>query len=121
MQSYFTQLLNYNIQLLNALIIFILTNYITSIFVAIVEKKWLMDKLGLKNIFGKIGILLLIYISHIIGVIIVNNAALSNIVTIFYLSKEGSTILNNLARLGVPLPPIIVKIIGQLNRDDNDN
>lgn len=42
-----------------ALTMFVVMNYITAILVAIVEKKWIKRKLGLKAIFGKIGIIVL--------------------------------------------------------------
>lgn len=117
MRNYFIELLDCNSQLLSALITFIIINYITSIFVIIAEKKYLKEKLGIKSILRKTGSLLLIYIVHIIGVIIINNTVLCNIVISFYLSKEGIEILDNLEYLGVPLPSIIVKIIKQLNND----
>ncbi len=117
MKKYFIELLNCNSQLFYALIVFIIINCITNIFVMIVEERWLKDRMGIKNILGKIGSLLLIYIAHIVGVIIVDNTALCSMVISFYLSKEGIAILNNLERLDVPLPSIIVKILEQLNRD----
>lgn len=117
MPKYFIESLNCNSPLFGALIIFIGINYITGIFVMIVKKKWLKEKIGIKNVLGKIGSLLLIYIAHIIGVIIANNT-LGSIVIYFYLSKEGIEILDNLKQLGVPLPSIIIKIIEQLNNDD---
>lgn len=120
MQTYFIELSSCNCRLLCALIIFMTINYITSIFVMIAEKKWLKEKLGIKNILGKVGILLLIYIAHIIDVIIINNTALSSIVISFYLSKEGVGILDNLEQLGVSLPPPIVKFIKQLNHGDDE-
>lgn len=109
--------LNCNSQLLYALIIFITVNYITSIFVMIVEEKWLKDKMGIKNILGKLGCLLLIYIAHIIDVITTNNTTICSVVISFYLSKEGIAILDNLKRLDIPMPPIIVKMIDQLSND----
>lgn len=84
----------------------------------IVEKRWLKDRMGIKNILGKIGSLLLIYIVHIVGVITFDNTALCGMFISFYLSKEGISILNNLERLDAPLPSIIVKILEQLNRDN---
>lgn len=120
MQKYFIELTNCNSQLFSALLIFIGINYITGIFVMIVEKKWIKEKLGTKNILGKIGSLFLIYITHIIGVIIINNTTPCNIVISFYLSREGFGILNNLEHLDVPLPSIVAKIIKQLNNDDEE-
>lgn len=120
MQKYFIELSNCNSQLFSALLIFIIINYITGIFEMIVEKKGITEKLGIKSILGKIGSLFLIFITHIIGVIIINNTTLCNMVISFYLSREGIEILDNLEHLGVPLPSIIVKIIKQLNNDDEE-
>ena len=85
----------------------------------VVEKKWLQDKIGIKNILGKIGSLLLISIAHIVGVIIVNNTSLCGIVILFYFSEEGIAVLDNLKRLGAPFPSIIIKILEQINRDND--
>lgn len=120
MQNYFIELLNCNSKLFNALIIFIGINYITSIFVMITEKKWLKEKIEINSILKKSGSLFLIYITHIISVIIIDNTALCKMVISFYLSREGIEILDNLRRLDVPLPSIIVKIIKQLNNDDEE-
>ena len=122
MKNFLLQLLGGTDNLIYALTVFVVMNYITAILVAIVEKKWLKGKLGLKDIFGKIGIIVLICIANIIDTMIVgNDSTIRTVVISFYLSKEGVDILDNLEHLGVPLPPIIMKIIKQLNREENNN
>lgn len=122
MKDFLIQLLGEADNMIFALVVFAVMNYITAIFVAIVEKKWLKGKLGLKNIFGKIGIIVLICIANIIDTMIVGNeSTIRTVVISFYLSKEGVAILNNLEHLGVPLPPIIVKVIRQLNKEENSD
>lgn len=104
-----------------ALAVFVVMNYITSVLVAVVKKKWLKSKLGIKNIFGKIGIIVLICIANIIDTMIIcNNSTIRTTVISFYLSKEGLAILDNMEHLGVPLPPIIVTIIKQLTSQENN-
>lgn len=120
MVSYIIRLLGEIDKMICALAVFVVMDYITVILVAIVEKKWIKEKLGLKAIFGKIGILVLICIANIIDTVIIgNDSAIRTTVISFYLSKEGFAILDNLEHLGVPLPPIIVKIIKQLNSKEN--
>ncbi len=103
-----------------ALAMFLVLEYITAILVAIVEKKWIKSKLGLKSIFGKIGIIVLICIANIIDTMIIgDDSTIRTTVISFCLSKEGFAILDNLEHLGVPLPPIIAKIIKQLNSEEN--
>lgn len=122
MKDFLIQLLGEADNMIYALVVFVVMNYITAIFVAIVEKKWLKGKLELKNIFGKIGIIVLICIANIIDTMIVgNDSTIRTVVISFYLSKEGVAILNNLEHLGVPLPPIIVKVIRQLNKEENSD
>ena len=120
MANYIIGLLGGFDKMICALAVFAVMNYITAILVAIVEKKWIKRKLGLKAIFGKIGIIVLICIANIIDTMIIgHDSATRTTVISFYLSKEGFAILDNLEHLGVPLPPIIVKIIKQLNSEEN--
>ena len=108
--------------LMYALIMFIVMNCITAILVVIIDKKWLNGKLGLKIIFGKIGIIVPICIANIIDTMIVgNDFTIRTIVIYFYLSKEGFAILDNLEQIGVPFPPIIMKVIEQLNREESSD
>lgn len=121
MKDFLLQLLGGTDNMIYALAVFIVMNYITAILVAIVEKKWIKRKLGLKVLFGKIGIIILICIANIIDTMIIgHDSATRTTVISFYLSKEGFAILDNLEHLGVPLPPIIVKIIKQLNSEENN-
>ena len=63
----------------------------------------------------------IICIANIIDTMIISNdSTIRTTVISFYLSKEGFAILDNLEHLGVPLPPIIVKIIKQLNSEENN-
>lgn len=122
MKDFLIQLLGEADNMIYALVVFVVMNCITAIFVAIVEKKWLKGKLGLKNIFGKIGIIVLTCIANIIDTMIVgNDSTIRTVVISFYLSKEGVAILNNLEHLGVPLPPIIVKVVRQLNKEESSD
>ncbi|EOS43650.1 toxin secretion/phage lysis holin [Lachnospiraceae bacterium MD335] len=121
MKDLLLRLLGGTDNMIYALTMFVVMNYITAILVAIVEKKWIKRKLGLKAIFGKIGIIVLICIANIIDTMIIgNDSTIRTTVISFYLSKEGFAILDNLEHLGVPLPPIIVKIIKQLNSEENN-
>ena len=121
MKDLLLRLLGGTDNMIYALTMFVVMNYITAILVAIVEKKWIKRKLGLKAIFGKIGIIVLICIANIIDTMIIgNDSTIRTTVISFYLSKEGFAMLDNLEHHGVPLPPIIVKIIKQLNSEENN-
>lgn len=122
-------MINFLIQLLGgidnlffALIVFIFSEYITGIFVAIVEKKWIPDNLGIKGLLKKMAILILINIANIIDTLIIGNKSITRpVVILFYLSNEGLMILENLKRLDMVLPKALEKIIKQLSQDEKDN
>ncbi len=108
--------------LLFALVAFIFIDYITSILAAIVKRKWFSDKSGLKSLFRKIAIFILVSVANIIDtLIIMNDFPIRTIVILFYLSNEGLIILENLKRLDMVLPKILEKIIKQLNQDEKDS
>ena len=114
MANYIIQLLGGMDNLLSALIIFIVINYIADTFVAIAEKKIPCNVFLLKNIFRKTAILILVIISNTVDTIIESNWAIRTAVILFYISNEGLAILENINRLGVPLPQILIEILNQL-------
>lgn len=119
MKVFFLQLVGGDDKLIRALAAFMVLNCITTIFMVIVDKKCLKEKLGLRSIFGKIGIIVPICIANIMDTMIVDNdSPIRTMVILFYITREGFNILDNLEQLGVPLPPIIVKAIKQLEQDD---
>lgn len=114
MANYIIQLLGGMDNLLSALVVFIVINYITEIFVAIAEKQRHFNVFLLKNIFKEAAIFILVIISNTVGTIIESNCAIRSAVLLFYISNEGLAILENIKRLGVPLPQILIEILNQL-------
>ena len=100
--------------LLEALVIFIIADYVTGVFCAINEKK-LSSAVGFKGILQKILIFLLVTIANIIDARIIGSEhLLRTAVIFFYLSNEGISILENSARLGLPIPKKLTEILEQL-------
>ncbi len=121
MRNCIVQLLGGFDNLLLALGAFIIIDYITSLFVAIVKRKWLPDNLGLKSLFRKIAIFILISIANITDTIIIgSDSPIRAAVILFYLSNEGLLILENLKNLDMVLPKALEKIIKQLNQDEKN-
>lgn len=106
--------------LICALAAFVILDYITAAMNAIINKRWAKKNFGLKSIFEKAGIVICVCIAHIIDTMIIGNqSALRTLTILFYLSKEGIAVLDNLERLGVPLPPKIIKTIRQLSKEED--
>lgn len=78
--------------------------------------------MGLKSLFRKIAIFILVSVANIIDtLIIMNDFSIRTIVILFYLSNEGLIILENLKRLDMVLLKILEKNMKQLNQDEKDS
>lgn len=106
---------------LYALIVFVIVDYVTGVSVAIMEKK-LSSETGFKGIFKKLMIFCLVAVGNIIDVhIIKGGSILRNAVIFFYLSNEGISILENVARTGLPIPEKLKDVLEQLREEHDKN
>lgn len=89
---------------LYALIAFVIIDYITGFMGAVLERK-LSSEIGYRGIFKKILIFILVGIGHIIDLYLVQKGSvIRTAVIFFYLSNEGISILENVAKIGLPIP-----------------
>ncbi|HEL1545653.1 phage holin family protein [Streptococcus orisratti] len=101
--------------ILYALLVFIIIDYLTGIFAAIVEKQ-LSSSIGFRGIFKKIAILFLVSLGHLIDTAIIKQGGtIRTMVIFFYLSNEGLSILENTVRIGLPIPEKLQAILKQIN------
>ena len=101
--------------LMTALIIFMVTDYVTGLMCAIVDKQ-LSSRVGFKGLFKKMLIIILVGIAHIVDLHVVGTGeALRSAVICFYLSNEGVSVLENASRLGLPIPEKLKAVLGQLH------
>ena len=104
--------------LLYALIAFVVVDYVTGVMCAVVDKK-LSSAVGFRGIFKKVLIFSLVAVGHIIdSKLIQNGGAIRTAVIFFYLSNEGISILENTAKIGLPIPEKLRGILEQLNKED---
>lgn len=101
--------------LIETLVAFMIVDYVTGILCAIVEKN-LSSAIGFKGIAQKCLILFLVGMAnsvdqHILGG---SDNLLRTAVIFFYLSNEGISIVENAARLGLPIPDKLRDILSQL-------
>ncbi|HFI0140064.1 TPA: holin family protein [Streptococcus suis] len=101
--------------ILYALLVFIIIDYLTGIFAAVVEKQ-LSSSIGFRGIFKKIAILFLVSLGHLIDTTIIKQGGtIRTMVIFFYLSNEGVSILENTVRIGLPIPEKLQAILKQIN------
>ena len=103
-----------------ALITFVVIDYVTGLMVAVLEKK-LSSEVGFRGIFKKVLIFVMVGIGNIIDVhLIGNGSAIRTAVIFFYVSNEGISIIENSAKVGLPVPKKLQDILAQLNKEEKN-
>jgi len=109
-----------------ALIAFVVIDYVTGIMCAVVEKK-LSSAVGLRGIFKKVTILALVAVGHIVDMYVIgatgivsDYSAVRTAIIFFFLSNEGLSLLENAARLGLPIPQKLKDVLTQLHGKRED-
>ena len=103
--------------LLIALIMFVVTDYVTGVMCAIADQT-LSSEVGFRGICRKVLIFILVGISNILDVqVIGTGSVLRTAVIFFYLSNEGVSLLENAGRLGLPIPEKLKLVLKQLHED----
>ena len=100
--------------LMYALVAFIVTDYLTGVLCAIVERN-LSSAIGFKGICQKVVILTLVGMANVLDAnIIGSGCVLRSAVIFFYISNEGISIIENAARIGLPVPEKLQDVMKQL-------
>ena len=101
--------------LLTALVIFSALDYVTGVLCAVMDRS-LSSAVGFRGICRKMMIFLLVGLGHILDVHVAGSgAAVRTAVICFYLANEGLSILENAARLGLPVPGRLKAALEQLH------
>lgn len=105
--------------LLYALVAFMIIDYVSGVIVAVFRRE-LSSEVGFKGIAKKVLIMGLVAVGHILDTHILGGEAVCRSAVIgFYIANEGISILENSAKLGLPLPKKLITVLKQL-KDDND-
>lgn len=105
---------------LYALVTFVVIDYVTGMMLAVIEKK-LSSAIGFRGIFKKVLIFCLVGIGHMVDLhLIQNGSVIRTAVIFFYISNEGISILENTARIGLPVPEKLKELLEQLKDKDRE-
>ena len=100
--------------LMYALVAFIVTDYVTGVLCAIVERR-LSSAVGFRGICQKVFILALVGVANVLDVHVVGGGCvLRSAVIFFYCANEGISIVENAARIGLPVPEKLTDVMKQL-------
>ena len=105
---------------LYALLTFVIVDYLTGVMRAFVERK-LSSDIGFRGIAKKVLIFTLVGIGHILdSQVIGNGGAIRTAIILFYISNEGISILENAARVGLPIPRRLQDVLTHLSNKSDD-
>ena len=81
--------------------------------------KTLSSRAGFKGILKKVAILCVVAVASIVGTCVFQSDALRTAVTLYYVSNEGISILENCTNIGIPIPKVLKSAISK-TKDDSE-
>jgi toxin secretion/phage lysis holin len=103
-----------------AIIALMAMDYVTGILCAAASKT-LSSEIGYKGLVKKLMILIIIAVAHLVDTYIIGTgSALMTAVILFFAANEGISILENAAKLGLPVPKKLTEVLEQL-KDESEN
>lgn len=106
---------------MKSLLIVIVIDYITGVMSAIYNKK-LNSTIGLKGILKKFSYLIIVSLSVILDRIVGDTGAIRTLVIYFFVANDGISIVENIVKMGVPLPKKLTEVLEQLrNKGDEES
>lgn len=101
-----------------ALVACVVVDYITGVLTAIANKKWDKD-IGLKGIAKKLLIFVIVCLGIILDVkVLQRGSILQTSFSMFYISTELISIVDNYDRIGLPIPKKLKNFIEEIRKDD---
>ena len=107
--------------LIITLCVFALVDYITGVIAAVIKKE-LCSRVGFVGIARKTLMFFLVGIASILEFYVLGaSSPIREIVIVFYIANEGISIVENSARIGLPIPAKFLAILEQLKSQGDDD
>lgn len=104
---------------MKSLLIVIAIDYVTGVISAIYNKK-LNSTIGLKGILKKFSYFIIVSLSVILDRIVGDTGAIRTLVIYFFVANDGISIVENIGKMGVPLPKKLTEVLEQLKNKGDD-
>ena len=104
---------------MKSLLIVIVIDYITGVMSAIYNKE-LNSTIGLKGILKKFSYLIIVSLSVILDRIVGDTGAIRTLVIYFFVANDGISIVENIGKMGVPLPKKLTEVLEQLRNKGHE-
>lgn len=98
---------------LAVLVWLVIGDYITGLLASLMDGSGLSSKVGFKGIAKKVMILFIVLVGHKLDAALEIHV-LMNMVIYFYVTNELISLTENLGRMGVPVPKLLVNVIAVL-------
>lgn len=102
---------------LKTLIIVIIVDYVSGVLSALYNKK-LNSKIGFKGIIKKLSYFCIIVLATLLDKLLGNTGTIRTLVIYFLVANDGLSIVENVAKMGVPLPKRLIEALEQLRKED---
>ena len=102
---------------LKTLVIIVILDYISGVLSALYNKK-LNSKIGFKGIIKKLSYFCIIVLATLLDKLLGNSGAIRTLVIYFLVANDGLSIIENVAKMGVPLPKKLIEALEQLRKED---
>lgn len=98
------------------LVLFITIDYLTGVFNGLIHHK-LNSQVGFNGILRKSEILMILIVAVLLDRLLNNGTwVFRTLICYFYIANEGISILENIGKCGVPLPPKLLVTLEQLKK-----
>lgn len=104
--------------LLGILLAFVVADYITGMLASAIEGK-LSSAVGMKGIARKVCIFVVVAVAHLVDTSLGNIHVFRDAAIFFYLANELLSIVENIGRTGLPMPPKFVRAV-EILRDKGE-
>lgn len=105
---------------LSILITFMILDYITGVIWAYIQKN-LNSEVGFKGLVKKCTILIVLIVGSMLDRLLNSGEwVFRTLVCYFYIANEGISLLENISKLGVPIPAKIQDALEQLNKEGTE-
>ena len=102
---------------LKCLLLMIVFDYVTGIASAIYNKK-INSKIGLKGIIKKFMYLVIVAVCVVIDKLTGQEGVVRNLIIYFLVANDGISIIENMAKMNIPLPKKLISVLEQLKGED---
>lgn len=103
-----------------ALVTFVILDYITGVIQAVYNKN-LSSEIGFRGILKKIVLFLIVAVANILDTQVLKAGAILRTAVIFiFIANEGVSLLENAAKMGIPIPKKLIDVLEQLKKKDEE-